>query len=686
MERLFQIGLSNAAAAAVLAVLAAVATRLWRNPHFSYALWLIVLLRMVAPPLVPMPVPLPAWAVFHPTDSLRVGTIGTGSSAIDERTPTRAPGMRAANAAQSKPVPHEINDSATFGRPRESLSMSQPSAANLIAAIWAAGTIIYGLLVSVRVGRFSRAIRSVGRDIAEPLRAEGAAVAAMIGLERTPRLALVEGPLPPMVWPGWRPTVLLPRSLTESLSSSQRRLLLLHEFTHIRRGDHLVRWFEIGVVALYWWNPFAWWTVRRLQRAEEECCDAAVLFFQADQPEAYGQTLLAVSEFLSTGTLPAPAPSIGVVRKNHLKRRLTMILSGPRWPKLSKARRLSLSILGAALMAVTWTVVVAQNKSVQPLKPASGGGKPLETSTAKSRNPKGNGDNKLPALLAFKPLEPMPGDDELQRLLKERYNAAVRALRLYEYQYEIGTARAGDVCAAARIVVEAESALVDKPQDEIRVLQHYLEFTKSIENEARAKLQAGGVSGISPVDEAQAREARLEAEIKLLRLRAAVKDKTSDTIPTATERRSIVSPQAPRHSPSEAKQSQSASGIPALLTSKPLKAVSSDDELRKLLKERFNAALLTLQHSYNRHSIDISTNATNVVAAARRLLDAQLALDKSQDVVRVYERYLELMNFLERRAESQFQLHNIGRDELEEAHEARLDAEVKLLEATRARS
>jgi hypothetical protein len=60
MEQLFQHGLSNAAAAALWAILAAIATRLWRNPHFAYAAWLIVLVRLVAPPLVPVNVPLPA--------------------------------------------------------------------------------------------------------------------------------------------------------------------------------------------------------------------------------------------------------------------------------------------------------------------------------------------------------------------------------------------------------------------------------------------------------------------------------------------------------------------------------------------------------------------------------------------------------------------------------------------------
>ena len=58
MEQFFQHGLSNAAMAALLAIAAAIATRIWRNPYFAYAIWLIVLVRLIALPLVPVSVPI----------------------------------------------------------------------------------------------------------------------------------------------------------------------------------------------------------------------------------------------------------------------------------------------------------------------------------------------------------------------------------------------------------------------------------------------------------------------------------------------------------------------------------------------------------------------------------------------------------------------------------------------------
>lgn len=712
MEHVIQLGLSNAAAATVLAILAAIATRIWRNPHFAYALWLVVLLRLVAPPLVPVQVPLPAWAIVHPTVSTPIvaGPMASSARSSTNNQPSPAGGAEArTSTAAFEPGQFGEVGKLPATQPIESLAVRRLSLVPLIAAVWLGGTIFYVLLVGLRARRFSRALDGVRREVCESLHSEAAAVAATIGLRRLPHLALIEAPLPPMVWPGWRPTVLLPRGLVDSLSAPlsaplsppQRRLLLLHELLHIRRRDHLVRWFQIGVVAIHWWNPIAWWAARRLERASEECCDAAVLYVHPDQSEGYGQTLFAVSEFLSTGTFPAPALSIGILRKTHLKRRLTMILNGPRWPRLSKRRLACFGILGAALVGVTWTAATAQNASAPTVNPVpSPAARPVETPAAKpvtqpvplaSNVPKDDSQReradrqtvaeldtliknqkRMAALLNSEPLKPAPGDDELQKLLKERYNNALRAVKLSQYAYEAGTSRMSPLCAASRNLVEAELSLVDKPRDEIRVVERYVEFAYKTWKGTEDKLKAGGVTGFSPIDEAEARAARFEAEIKLLRLRAELKQKEPERVPVAAEPQPAARPLAPGQ-------------LPALLIAKPLEPAPGDDDRRALLKERYNAALRLLRVSHSRREAGGGGSAMDVVAAARQLLAAEVALDKSQDIVRVYERYLEFMRFFEKEVEAQFQARITARDEFEAAHEARLDTEIKLLDAKSAR-
>ena len=55
MERLVEVGLSNALMAGALAVFAAMVGLICRRPALVHALWLLVLIKLVTPPLVPLP-------------------------------------------------------------------------------------------------------------------------------------------------------------------------------------------------------------------------------------------------------------------------------------------------------------------------------------------------------------------------------------------------------------------------------------------------------------------------------------------------------------------------------------------------------------------------------------------------------------------------------------------------------
>src|SRR5262245_57048449 len=59
MVSLLAIGLANLLVAALLAVVAYAAGKLCRRPALVHCLWLLVLVKLVAPPLVPLPILLP---------------------------------------------------------------------------------------------------------------------------------------------------------------------------------------------------------------------------------------------------------------------------------------------------------------------------------------------------------------------------------------------------------------------------------------------------------------------------------------------------------------------------------------------------------------------------------------------------------------------------------------------------
>ena len=61
--------------------------------------------------------------------------------------------------------------------------------------------------------------------------------------------------------------------------------------------------------------------------------------------------------------------------------------------------------------------------------------------------------------------------------------------------------------------------------------------------------------------------------------------------------------------------------------------------------------------------------------------DPKFGKKEGQSPADARQRYFELMRYLEREAEARFKARMAGQDELEAAHEARLDAELELLEA-----
>src|SRR5262249_54419472 len=180
---------------------------------------------------------------------------------------------------------------------------------------------------------------------------EAEALAARLGLARCPRVCLVPGAVSPMLWAlGGAARLLLPAELLPRLGAEQRATLLTHELAHLKRRDHWVRVLELVVLGLYWWFPLVWWARRELREAEEECCDAWVVWALPDSPRAYATALVETLDFLS-GARPALPPAASGAGPLHLlRRRLTMIMRGTTPRALTGAGLLGLLGLGALLL------------------------------------------------------------------------------------------------------------------------------------------------------------------------------------------------------------------------------------------------------------------------------------------------------------------------------------------------
>lgn len=90
----------------------------------------------------------------------------------------------------------------------------------------------------------------------------------------------------------FRPQIYLSAALTEN----DRRYVLLHERTHIRRGDHWWKLLGYLTLALHWFNPLVWLSYSLLCRDLEMACDEAVVkTMSVEERKTYSAALLACS-------------------------------------------------------------------------------------------------------------------------------------------------------------------------------------------------------------------------------------------------------------------------------------------------------------------------------------------------------------------------------------------------------
>ena len=275
-------------------------------------------------------------------------------------------------------------------------------------------------------------------------------------------------------------------------------------------------------------------------------------------------------------------------------------------------------------------------------------------------------------LSKVEPMQPVAGDDELRKLQKQRFNAALSELKLYEHQYEFNTARMNDMCKATRNLFDTWVALAQQPADELRALDWYVGYTNRLWNGAHARLMAGGVTGFTAVDEAEARAAHFEAEIEAMKLRQALTSKIgggnaleSERVKVTTEVDAASTEVRPIETGIEARRESAFTAVkrPAsssrflldLMYPKRIEAGASDDDTRRLLKEKYNAAARAMQvyqKQWETGNLDLVAQIDNLLAAARNLRDAELALDPRQEIqLGVLETYLDFTRYLEQAAD-----------------------------------
>jgi len=351
VEVLLRTALTNALSASMLAMaVAAVGLILTRRPAVLHCLWLIVLVKLLAPPILEVPLVAPP----APDTPFEFVTAEPLMVYLDEAEPSSdaAPSIVMAESIEAgEPVEFIAHGAAEQPAPwieSETLWTS-------VGAVWLIGSLATAMLAAVRVRRFQRVIRDA--DPAEPeVEDEVATLAHVMGIRRPPGVIFVDGRLTPLLWAVGRTRLVIPRDLWKGLDAGRRRMLMTHELAHLRRGDHWLRFFELAVTIVYWWLPIVWWVRRALRDVEEQCCDAWVVWMFPDHARTYAETLLDTVDFLNPVAKPEPLLASGFGKVQHLRKRLTMVMLGTTPRTLGWSGTLgALALAGILLpMSPTW--------------------------------------------------------------------------------------------------------------------------------------------------------------------------------------------------------------------------------------------------------------------------------------------------------------------------------------------
>ncbi|HUE73579.1 MAG TPA: M56 family metallopeptidase [Pirellulaceae bacterium] len=283
------------------------------RPHLACALWLVVLLKCITPPLVSSPSGIFCWlqraepavkvqSVLAATEAEFVPLAASQTDAIVVRaSPVVAAPLAARAAAVDLPAAGEVS-----AEPASQAIGSWSLVMSLAAFAWLIGVLVFAAVATAQWLACWRKLARAGRIDEAPLAKLVDDLRQRLKLRRSVQLLVTESSLGPAVVGLLQPTIILPAILVRVKTPEELAPLVAHELIHIRRGDLWIGMLQTLAVASWWFHPLVRLASRLITREAERCCDEETIAHLGCEPAAYARSLLDVLA-LKQELTPIPA-------------------------------------------------------------------------------------------------------------------------------------------------------------------------------------------------------------------------------------------------------------------------------------------------------------------------------------------------------------------------------------------
>jgi TonB family protein len=272
-----------------------------RSAAARHLVWTAAAAAVLALPF--LSVSLPALHVSSELFPTSIGVVYHATAIARPGTPVPVPPVRYGNEASSLKVP--------AWRPDWKLWLM------LLWAAGAAAAIAQMLVACAAIWRVRRSAKPFS-DL-DPC----VALARAIGIRSAVSVLETEPGSMPMTFGIMRSAIFMPSDATH-WSEERRRVVLLHELAHVRRGDVATHMLARTALALYWWNPLAWIAWREFLKERERAADDLVLN-AGERASEYARHLLEVARSMQSDPAIGWA-AVAMARPSQLEGRLRAIL------------------------------------------------------------------------------------------------------------------------------------------------------------------------------------------------------------------------------------------------------------------------------------------------------------------------------------------------------------------------